>query len=99
MAYPIRNPNDPVLASIKQSLGLNQPPPKSEIYPNAVKIPLYGEIQFVRDKDGLMLLSVIVAYWVYGVWSSYYVIIEPHWSDGLIPNWIVYCKFIELYDI
>ncbi|XP_060577614.1 palmitoyltransferase ZDHHC21-like [Ruditapes philippinarum] len=94
MAYPIKNPNDPVLQSLKKSLGLDQPRPNSESYPNAVNIPLYGEIQFVRDKDGMLLLSAIVAYWIYGIWSSYYVIIEPHWRDGLIPDWIVYYHFI-----
>lgn len=96
MPFPINDPNDPVLLSLKHSLGLDQPRNGFEKHPNTLKIPLLGEIQFVRDKDGILLLSAIVAYWVYGIWSSYYVIIEPHWRDGYIADWVVYCKYFLL---
>lgn len=94
MQFPVNDPNDPVLLSLKHSLGLDQPQTGPDKNPNTWNIPLFGEIQFVRDKDGILLLLAIVAYWVYGIWSSYYVIIEPHWRDGYIADWVVYYHFI-----
>ncbi|KAL4237054.1 Palmitoyltransferase zdhhc21 [Mactra antiquata] len=93
-SFPINDPNDPVLMSLKESLGLNQPRPKSFYSPNTVHIPLIGSIVFVRDKQGIMMLSGILAYWIYGVWSSYYVILQPHYEAGHIKAWFLYYHFI-----
>lgn len=91
VSFPIKDPNDPVLIQLKQSLGLNIPP--SDYSPNTVKLPLLGHMHFVKDKNGILLLLVIVVYWIYGMWSSYYVVIQPHWQDGRIADWFVYYHF------
>ena len=82
--------------SLKQNLGINQAPqpmPDSTSHLYIINLPIIGRIQFLKDKLGIQLISGIVAYWIYGVWSSYFVIIKPHYADGLIYDWYIYCKY------
>ena len=80
---------------LKKSLGIVPAKPTKEYPDNIIvtKMPCLGRIHFVRDREGIMYLSLIVVYWVYGILSSYYCIIEPQYQDGRIPAVFVYCKY------
>lgn len=91
--FPVKDPNDPVLLELKEAMGLNQPPPSLHHSPNIWKVPVLGHVWFVKDSNGIMLLLCIVAYWIYGVWSSYYVVIKPHWDEGHLAGGFVYYHF------
>lgn len=90
VTYPINDPNDPVLRSLRENL--IQENARSNESQNYFVFPIIGRIRFLRDKNGILLLMSIVAYWVYGMWSSYYVIIQPHYQDGRIHPVVLYCK-------
>ncbi|WAR23166.1 ZDH21-like protein [Mya arenaria] len=92
--YPITDPNDSVLVNLRQSLAEQAAAYRLQENTNTINIPLLGHIHFVRDKNGIMMLSCIVAYWVYGVWSSYYVVLNPHYVDGVVPTWYMCYHFL-----
>jgi len=91
--YPINNLNDSVLVNLRQTIADNAA--KNRIVDettNTVRLPVIGCLWFVNDRFGQYCLAGVYAYWIYGVWSSYYVILEPHHADGHVPTWFMWCK-------
>lgn len=77
---------------LKQNLGLSLPKPSQE-YSNSIivrRLPCLGRIHFVRDREGILFLSGVIAYWVYGILASYYCVLQPHYLDGRVPGWAVF---------
>ena len=94
--YPINNPNDPVLVALRKTLKAeNDSGQLSDESANYIRLPVLGRVRFLRDRDGISMLLCIVAYWIYGMWSSYYVILEPHYADGHIYTFFLYCKYLS----
>ena len=85
-------------ALLKKNLGI-VPAKHTQEYPNNIiikKLPCLGRIHFVRDREGITFLSCIVAYWVYGILSSYYCVLLPHYQDGRFPVGVIYCKYVKI---
>ena len=63
-------------------------------------LPFIGRIRFVRDTAGIIQFSVIVAYWIYGTFSTLFVILLPQYHDSNISVFILACKlyFIKLLN-
>ena len=83
-------------ARLKQSLGIVPPKHTKEYSDNIIvrTMPCIGRIHFVRDREGILFLSGVVAYWLYGILCAYYCVIQPHYMDGRLPAGVVYCKCI-----
>lgn len=59
----------------------------------AVKtLPLIGRVHFVKDTNGIMQVSLIFAYWVYGTFSTLFIILLPQYHDGRVPAFIIYSE-------
>ena len=88
--------DEAVLKALKESLGIKPTPkPTTNFSENILvtkRVPCLGRLHIVQDRNGAMMLLGIVVYWIYGMWSSYYVIIMPHYKDGYVPDWALYCK-------
>lgn len=79
-------------ARLKQSLGIVPPKHTKEYSDNIIvrTMPCIGRIHFVRDREGILFLSGVVAYWLYGIVCAYYCVIQPHYMDGRLPAGVVY---------
>lgn len=71
-----------------------RPVHKSDYSENiAVKtLPLIGRVHFVKDTNGIMQVSLIFAYWVYGTFSTLFIILLPQYHDGRVPAFIIYSE-------
>lgn len=67
------------------------PPPKSDYSDTVVvrTLPLIGRVHLVNDTNGILQLAFVFAYWVYGTFSTLYIILLPQYDDGNIPLSIV----------
>ncbi|KAH3697733.1 palmitoyltransferase ZDHHC21-like [Dreissena polymorpha] len=95
--YPINDPDDHVLVNLRQTILEQAIANRVPDDTNTVRLPFIGRIHFVHDRTGVMLLSGIFAYWLYGMWSSYYVILEPHYQDGHVSlGFMIFHVFIAV---
>ena len=67
---------------------------------NFINVPILGRLQFLNDSRGIMQVSFIVFYWIYGMWFNYIILLLPHYRENhisLIPligekiNHLIYC--------
>ncbi|GFS02488.1 palmitoyltransferase [Elysia marginata] len=56
---------------------------------NTINIPVIGRIHFVQDSEGRFFSSCVLAYWVYGTFSTLFIILNPAYNDATI-SWPVY---------
>lgn len=59
---------------------------------SSLKIPLIGRIRFVKDKQGQFYSSCVFLYWLYGVFSVFFIVLVPGYEDGVIPTLVYYGK-------
>ncbi|XP_076462420.1 palmitoyltransferase ZDHHC21-like [Babylonia areolata] len=55
----------------------------------AITLPMIGRVHFVKDRSGFLQVCFVFAYWVYGSFSTLYIILLPQYNDGRIPYSIV----------
>ncbi|XP_046326358.1 palmitoyltransferase ZDHHC21-like isoform X2 [Haliotis rufescens] len=53
---------------------------------STMRCPLLGRIHFVRDPKGIMQLLCVFFYWLYGTFSSLFIIILPRYAEGYISG-------------
>ncbi|XP_071119608.1 uncharacterized protein [Haliotis cracherodii] len=53
---------------------------------STMRCPLLGRIHFVRDPKGIMQLLCVFIYWLYGTFSSLFIIILPRYAEGYISG-------------
>ncbi|CAL1528112.1 unnamed protein product [Lymnaea stagnalis] len=51
---------------------------------HSLKLPIFGRVQFVRDREGQMCAAIVLAYWTYGTFIPLFIILIPRYEDGLI---------------
>ncbi|GFO27658.1 palmitoyltransferase [Plakobranchus ocellatus] len=84
------------MINMQNMMELLPPPPSKDdpnLYMNTLKIPIFGRIQFNRDREGQLLASCVLAYWCYGTFSTLFVILIPAYNDDTV-SWPVYYGFI-----
>lgn len=65
-----------------------------------IHLPFLGNVHFTYDKMGYICSILILFYWLYGTWSTFFVIILPHIADGTIHfNAIYFYGSISLLTI
>ncbi|CAH1775699.1 unnamed protein product [Owenia fusiformis] len=47
-------------------------------------LPFFGHLQFSNDIGGILCFSVILSYWIYGVWVHFFVVFIPAIQDGYL---------------
>ncbi|KAK3591250.1 hypothetical protein CHS0354_010616 [Potamilus streckersoni] len=57
-------------------------------------LPLIGRVRILMDSHGLKALTFIIIYWIYGFFSTYFIILSPHWSEGRIPDVAAYAYIV-----
>ena len=58
------------------------------------RVPFFGNIQFLKHKQGIIQASVVLFYWIYGSWSIYTLVLKPHRLDGNVGNLSLLCKCV-----
>ncbi|XP_046549035.1 palmitoyltransferase ZDHHC21-like isoform X1 [Haliotis rubra] len=53
---------------------------------STIRCPVLGRIHFVRDPKGIMQLMCVLFYWVYGTFSSLFIILIPRYAEGYISG-------------
>ncbi len=61
-----------------------------------LRIPLLGRIHYVYNLQGFMQIGFIFFYWIYGTFTTMFVVLIPMYNDGVVPLWVVLCKFVVL---
>ena len=56
-------------------------------------LPLIGRVHIVNDRDGMIQISFVLLYWVYGTFCTLYIILLPQYNDGRIPSSVVISKY------
>ncbi|XP_059163091.1 palmitoyltransferase ZDHHC21-like [Physella acuta] len=57
---------------------------------NSIKLPIFGRVHIVKDKEGHLCALFVVAYWVYGTLSTLCIAILPACQDGHLPYLFAY---------
>lgn len=63
---------------------------------NSIKLPIIGRVHIVKDKEGHLCASFVVAYWIYGTFSTLFIAILPACQDGHLPYLFAYGQIIFL---
>ncbi|XP_005096081.1 probable palmitoyltransferase ZDHHC21 [Aplysia californica] len=78
-------------------MGILQPPvpetdeaPENDVTNNTITLPLWGRLHFVRDSQGQLFVSGVVAYWMFGTFSTIFVLLHPAYEDGHVSLPVVY---------
>ena len=58
-----------------------------------INVPLLGRIQCVRDLQGMCQLAFIYWYWIYGCYSTYFVVLIPQYNEGRISLLFLLSKY------
>lgn len=48
-------------------------------------VPVFGRMRILKDKAGLLASSVILLYWLYGNYSTWFAILIPRYLGGQVP--------------
>ena len=56
-------------------------------------LPLIGRVHIVNDRDGMIQISFVLLYWVYGTFCTLYIILLPQYNDGRIPSSVIISKY------
>ena len=56
-------------------------------------LPLIGRVHIVNDQGGMVQISFVFLYWVFGTFSTLYIILLPQYHDGRIPYSIIVSKY------
>ena len=54
-----------------------------------INVPILGRLHILRNKVGLSYVGFIVWYWVYGTWSTLFVVLKPHYQDGHVSEIVI----------
>ncbi|RUS88583.1 hypothetical protein EGW08_003683 [Elysia chlorotica] len=84
------------MINMQNVMELVKPPDSSDVVEcnqNSIKVPLLGRIHFVQDSQGRLFASCVLAYWVYGTFSTLFIILIPAYNDNTI-SWPVYYGFL-----
>ncbi|XP_064604755.1 palmitoyltransferase ZDHHC21-like isoform X2 [Liolophura sinensis] len=70
-----------------------KPPPHTSDYSTSIsvtKLPIFGRIHFVRDREGITCVSITALYWLYGTFATLYFILLPQYREGIVsPGFIL----------
>ncbi|KAL8612724.1 hypothetical protein ACOMHN_025375 [Nucella lapillus] len=48
-------------------------------------LPLIGRVHIVNDLSGMVQVGFVLAYWVYGTFTTLFIVLLPQYHDGRIP--------------
>ncbi|KAL8577775.1 hypothetical protein ACOMHN_001644 [Nucella lapillus] len=54
-----------------------------------VTVPFIGRLHLVRDSGGVLQVAFVLAYWMYGSFTTLFIILLPQYHDGRIPYSII----------
>ena len=75
---------------LEESKILAESKPENAAPNNTITVPFLGRLHCVRDKEGQMYLSGVLAYWFFGTFPMIYISLWPAYEDGHIPLAVVY---------
>lgn len=59
-----------------------------------LKVPFIGRVHYVYDIQGFMQIGFIFFYWIYGSFTSLFVVLLPMYNDGKVPLPLLLRKFV-----
>ena len=59
-------------------------------------LPLIGRVHIVNDACGLFQVGFVLVYWVYGTFSTLYIILLPQYNDARVPSWVVTSEYLDI---
>ena len=90
---PIRGPSTAVdMKEFMESIQEAEGPAIDTTQTSMTMLPFIGRIHFVRELQGILQVSVTALYWVYGMFSTYFVILGPHYVDGQVKGGLLVGK-------
>lgn len=92
--HPIRNMDSEFLQKVNNMV--SRPKPSGDYHESitVTNLPFIGRIHIVNDKNGMMQLGFVLAYWVYGTCVSLFLILLPQYYDGQVSIAVVACEYI-----
>lgn len=89
-------------------MNMVKPPPHTSDYSDSIsvtKLPIFGRIHFVRDREGITCVSITALYWLYGTFATLYFILYPQYREGtvslgfIVGEYRYMCLESQIYNI
>ena len=55
-------------------------------------LALIGRIRFVNDIFGIAQVAFVLLYWIYGTFTSLFLMLLPQYYDGTISAGVIFCE-------
>ncbi|ESO92926.1 hypothetical protein LOTGIDRAFT_175635 [Lottia gigantea] len=84
----------PVDMSMFASSHSNRPPSAVLDHQNDsykyINVPIIGRVRCIKDKNGMISLLCVYLYWLYGTFTTLFIVLIPAYNDGLISSILIY---------